>query len=275
MQADYAAHYRELYERHWWWRARERIVLRELARLELRAGQETILDIGCGDGLFFDALSRYGDVQGVEADESLVSPGGPWRDRIHVGPFDERFRPGRRFSLILMLDVLEHLADPSAALAHVRSLLTDDGTLVLTVPAFKTLWTTHDDLNHHYTRYTKPRLRQVAEDAGLAVLRMRYLFQWTCPAKLAVRLKERFVSTTPASPRLPPPMINRALYTATLLEQAILQRLEPPFGSSLLMVAGRQTTAPPSVPRSVGEVYSLDASLEGASGPMALSHSQT
>ena len=244
MQADYAAQYRELYQRHWWWRARERFILRELDRLELRLGIESILDVGCGDGLFFDELSRYGDVHGVEADEALVSPGGVWRERIHIGPFDERFQPQRRFTLIVMLDVLEHLADPLSALAHVDRLLADDGKLLLTVPAFNLLWTTHDDLNHHYTRYTKSRLGEVAEKAGLEVLRMRYLFQWTCPVKLAVRLKERLVSTKPASPRLPSPIVNRALYGATLLEQAIMERLPPPFGSSLLMVARKKLPAP-------------------------------
>jgi 2-polyprenyl-3-methyl-5-hydroxy-6-metoxy-1,4-benzoquinol methylase len=239
MQADYAAEYRDLYQRHWWWRARERFILRELDRLELNRGHETILDIGCGDGLFFDALSQYGEVQGVEADESLVSPDGRWRDRIHIGAFDRRFQPGTRFSLIVMLDVLEHLADPLSALEQVRELLVEEGKLVLTVPAFNLLWTTHDDLNHHFTRYTKARLGEVAGAAGIEVVRMRYLFQWTCPVKLAVRVKERLVATRPASPRVPPAIINRALYGATLLEQAVLERVAPPFGSSLLMVARR------------------------------------
>lgn len=241
MQADYAVQYRELYQRHWWWRARERCILRELGRLDLRPGQESILDIGCGDGLFFDRLSGYGHVEGVEADASLVSSNGPWRDRIYIGPFDERFQPGRRFSLILMLDVLEHLADPVGALAHAGRLLTGDGRLLLTVPAFNLLWTTHDDLNHHYTRYAEKPLRQVTEAAGLEVVRMQYLFQWTCPVKLAVRLKERLVRTEPASPQLPPPLVNRGLYWLTLLEQAIVDRVPVPFGSSLLMVARHET----------------------------------
>jgi 2-polyprenyl-3-methyl-5-hydroxy-6-metoxy-1,4-benzoquinol methylase len=251
MQADYAAGYRELYERHWWWRARERRILRELSRLKLRPGQESILDVGCGDGLFFDRLAAFGHVQGVEADASLVNPNGRWRDRIYVGPFDERFQPGRRFSLILMLDVLEHLADPVGALVHVARLLADEGKLVLTVPAFNALWTTHDDLNHHYTRYTKGPLRQVTEAAGLRVVRMQYLFQWTCPMKLAVRAKEQLIRTEPAPPQLPPPRVNQALFGLTLFEQAVTDRLPIPFGSSLLMVAerGQPSSSPTDLAR--------------------------
>src|SRR5436190_189838 len=77
VDATYAQEYRELYERHWWWRARERFILDELARLRPAAGWGAILDVGCGDALFFDALSRFGDVEGVEPDASLVTPNGP------------------------------------------------------------------------------------------------------------------------------------------------------------------------------------------------------
>jgi 2-polyprenyl-3-methyl-5-hydroxy-6-metoxy-1,4-benzoquinol methylase len=54
-----------------------------------------------------------------------------------------------------MLDALEHLENPVAALRHVCELLTPEGTFIATVPAFMALWTNHDVLNHHFTRYTK------------------------------------------------------------------------------------------------------------------------
>lgn len=231
MDAAYAREYRELYERHWWWRAREALVLRTLRRLREGRGPGRILDVGCGDGLFFDRLAELGEVEGLEPDASLLTPDSPHRGRITVAPFDERFQPGRRYALVLMLDVLEHLPDAEGALRHARSLLEPDGRLVVTVPAFQWLWTHHDDLNRHYVRYTESTLRDVAGRAGLRVEESRYFFHWTVPGKLAVRAKERVLG--PGGPeRVPAAPVNRALYLLSRAEQA----LRLPFGSSLLAV---------------------------------------
>jgi SAM-dependent methyltransferase len=242
MDQAYAAQYRRLYERHWWWRARERAILDTLRRSGLANQGRPILDIGCGDGLLMDRLVEFGEPEGIgiEIDESLVSSDGRWRKQIHIGPFDGEFQPSRRYALIVMLDVLEHLPDAPAALRHAIELLADDGLLLITVPAFRALWTSHDELNHHYTRYTKRTFSRLATEAGLAIDEMRYLFHWTCPVKLAVRLKESLLHSVPAPPKIPSPLINSALYGLTCFEQAVLGRVPMPFGSSLLVVGHRQ-----------------------------------
>jgi 2-polyprenyl-3-methyl-5-hydroxy-6-metoxy-1,4-benzoquinol methylase len=242
MDAEYGARYRELYQRHWWWRARESVVLEALNRHRPPAGWRTVLDVGCGDGLLFDALARLEGVQlieGVEPARALVSPDGRHASRIHVVPFDTSFDVGRRYSLILMLDVLEHLADPVAALRHALSLLEPDGVFLATVPAFRALWTRHDDLNHHYARYDKQSMRDVANRAGLRIDEARYFFRWTALAKLAARLIEAVVPGEPSSPMVPPAPINFALYTVSRLEHRVAGALPLPFGSSLLVVGHR------------------------------------
>jgi 2-polyprenyl-3-methyl-5-hydroxy-6-metoxy-1,4-benzoquinol methylase len=115
MDPRYGERYRELYERHWWWRARARFVNDVVRRRKPKQGWQNILDIGCGDGLFFPELSQFGEVEGVEPFAELVNPTNPYRSRIHIVPFDENFQPQKRYSLILMLDVLEHLEDAIAA----------------------------------------------------------------------------------------------------------------------------------------------------------------
>ena len=239
MESAYARRYRDLYLHHWWWRARERLIVSTLRSIEPPGGWRSILDVGCGDGLFFDRLSEFGDVHGVEADASLVDANGRWASRIRVGPFDETFQTAEHYSLITMLDVVEHLPDARAALRHAGELLEPDGTLVVTVPAFQALWTSHDDLNHHVRRFTAGTLAAAARDAGFAPVSMRYFYFWTCPIKLLIRLKEQTLGSTPAPPRVPAAAINRALYAVSLIEQATIGRLPMPFGSSLLLVARR------------------------------------
>lgn len=200
-----------------------------------------ILDIGCGDGLFFDRLAEFGEVEGVEADSSLVDPQGPHRSRIHVRNFDADFRPDRGYGLIVMLDVLEHMPDPLGAMRHALELLDDDGTLLITVPAFRLLWTAHDDWNHHYTRYTKGSFATLALQVGLNVRESRYFFHWTFPVKLAVRMKEAILGKPERPEDVPASLVNRGLYALSRLEQRMLSRVPMPFGSSLLIVAGKNS----------------------------------
>ena len=237
MDPTYGQQYRELYHRHWWWRVREAEILREIRRVKPPAGSR-ILDIGSGDGLFFDELSRFGRVEGIEPDVTLLDPDGPWRGAIHPVPFDERFQPGHQFDVILMLDVLEHLETPVESLRHALRLLAAGGRIIVTVPAFQWLWTRHDDLNRHVRRYDRHSFAELAREAGLEIRRTRYLFQWVVPAKLAVRGVQRFVSGPPRPPRIPPEPINRLLLAATRLEQSVNSVVPMPFGGSLLAVGG-------------------------------------
>ena len=239
MDPEYARRYRELYERHWWWRAREQFVLEVVRRHLSPGGARSILDVGCGDGLLFDRLAQFGEVQGVESDPTLVGPANPHRYRIHIGPFDASFAPGKRYGLILMLDVLEHLPDPADALRRAVDLLASDGLLVVTVPAFRLLWTTHDVLNHHYTRYTRRGFMALARAAGVRVTHAVYFFHWLFPAKLVTRLIEAITHPRPSAPRVPPGWVNETLYRLSRLEQRLLTPLGVPFGSSLLAVGQR------------------------------------
>jgi SAM-dependent methyltransferase len=235
MDPEYALRYRELYEKHWWWRAREDLILETIDRLRPSAGS-AILDVGCGDGLFFEKLSRYGSVEGIEMDPTGVTPGGRWASQIHVQPFDERFQPGRRYGLVLLLDVLEHFPDPEVRLTRALQLLEPGGAIVVTVPAFRSMWTSHDVLNRHFTRYTIGSLERLAREAGARVETSRYFFQWMSPLKLALRLREAIVHPAPQTPRIPRDWLNRALYRLSRLEQKAISRWPIPFGSSLLAV---------------------------------------
>lgn len=239
MDPRYAREYRELYEHHWWWRTREKLIVETLCRLQPPGGWRSgVLDVGCGDGLFFDELAQFGDVEGVEMDGSLISDESARTKHIHIGPFDDSFQPGKRYSLVVMLDVLEHLPAPIDALRQVMTLLEPRGTLLVTVPAFNLIWTTHDDVNEHLARYTKSSFRRLARQAGVRIERMRYFFHWTFFAKILVHLMESVRRPTPTPPSIPPRWINETLKLFSRAEQKTLGALPVPFGSSLMIVAG-------------------------------------
>lgn len=244
MDPRYAARYVDLFRRHWWWRAREVVILRELASRLPPGAAGRVLDVGCGGGALFGPLARYGAVEGIEPDAALAAMADTTHGRVHAVPFDERFRPAAPFGLVVMLDVLEHLDDPAGALRHAASLLRPGGLLVATVPAFNALWTTHDVLNAHRTRYTRTTLRQVAAGSGLRLLHDRYLFHWMVPAKLLVRAFEAVRRPAPALPTVPPGPLNRALFLLSRADERLLGPLRLPFGSSVLAVFERPADAP-------------------------------
>jgi SAM-dependent methyltransferase len=235
MNAQYSAAYPNLYRRHWWWRVREDILLQKISALLGGARGVRILDVGCGAALFFDALDPVGFVEGLESDRTAVERSGKWRTRITIGELDESYRPAAPYDLILMLDVIEHIRDPGPVLRRAAQLLAPAGRLLVTVPAFSCLWTSHDDMNDHAARYTARQLRAAFEAAGLVTLDMGYLFQSLVVPKLLVRAKERLISRRPHVPRVPPPALNRAARAWFRAEYRLAGWL--PFGGSLMAVA--------------------------------------
>lgn len=247
MDPAYVRRYRDLYQRHWWWRAREEVIVGLLREHRPPGGWPHILNVGCAGGWLFDRLTEFGDAHGVELDESLVGEDPAMRRRIHIGPFDETYQPPQRFGLILMLDVIEHLNDPAAALRRAMSMLEPDGLLLVTVPAFQALWTTHDDVNEHRIRYTKTSMRTAAAAGGMRIERMKYFFYWTAPVKFAQRVVEGVARSRAKPAAVPPRPVNALLYALSRAEYAALGRWPVPFGSSLV-VLGRhpKTSSPPS-----------------------------
>jgi SAM-dependent methyltransferase len=238
VEREYSDAYAGLYRAHWWFRVREELLVETIRKYRPPAGWGAILDVGCGDGLLFDRLAEFGAVEGVEPDAVVVST--RFRDRIHTLPFDDQFRPGKLYSLVLLLDVLEHLPDPAAALRRALELLAPEGRVIITLPAFQILWTNHDVLNHHLRRYTRRSFRELAASCGLALDEERYLFPSLFPAKLAARAAERLLRLPPRVPSIPPAWLNRALYRYSRREQRLAMAVPFPFGISLLLV-GRGT----------------------------------
>jgi 2-polyprenyl-3-methyl-5-hydroxy-6-metoxy-1,4-benzoquinol methylase len=244
VQSEYSKNYRQLYHNHWWWRSRESYILKTLNRWHLETKEtlpvsREILDVGCGDGLFFPVLNQFGNVTGVESDPDIVDPAGEFFEKIHLGPFDDSYQPHKQFQWITMLDVIEHIPDVTSALRLASDLLSDDGRVLITVPAFNLLWTKHDDFNHHQTRYTKRLLKQQTADAGLKIVNMHYFYHWTFAAKLFVKLKEAIVTAPPVTAQVPATWINKTCQTLCQIEQRLITPLRLPFGSSLFAVAVR------------------------------------
>ena len=236
MDREYALGYKSLYQNHFWWRAREKFIIEILKSIVPSGGFGKILDIGCGEGLSFGFLSRFGEPEGIESDP-LLTENDDNGYKIFKAQFDDDFLPQKKYGCILMLDSLEHMPNPERALCHARELLTDNGFLIITVPAMMNLWTSHDDINHHYIRYSKRTLKAILTKASYDIVSMRYFFQWMAPLKFIQRAKERVIHSENKPAHIPMKPINLSAYALSRFEWFTYGRILQFFGSSLLAIA--------------------------------------
>jgi hypothetical protein len=101
-------------------------------------------------------------------------------------------RPTGTFGGVLMLDVIEHVPDDVAFVRDVVDGSLDSGGWVLaSVPAYQSLFSSHDRALKHFRRYSPAELRTVLEAAGLSVVVRGGLFHGLLPARGAQVLRER------------------------------------------------------------------------------------
>ena len=182
MERELYDQHRKMQETHWWFCGKKEIVIdfaEHQAGLMRSSSPMQILDIGCGMGLMLDALKLYGNVYGMDAEDVAVqycrANNETIKDSIKLGalPNEVPFEKGT-FDFIFALDVLEHVYDDESAMKTIFNLLKPGGKLVATVPALMSMWSAHDELNHHFRRYEKNEFYEKITGAGFKVLKMSF-----------------------------------------------------------------------------------------------------
>jgi SAM-dependent methyltransferase len=166
-------------------RVREDGYVRRLSRLsvmrtlESRTGR-TVLDIGCGCGLFLFSMASSGwRVAGLEPSEQAVAFATQrlGLDQIGRGDVTSADFSGEQFDLVTMWHVLEHVADPLDTLRRLHPWLRSDGLLAVCVPniqslqarVFRRYWF-HLDVPRHLVHYSPVTLQFLLGRAGFEIV---------------------------------------------------------------------------------------------------------
>lgn len=207
---------------HWYYVAKGR-ALRAFLR-GARAG--ALLDVGAGSGVFSRQLLDAGLCERAtcvdpayarEHDETQNGRPIVFRRAVEKPAAD----------LVLMMDVLEHVDDDRALLRQYTDAMPPGGRVMITVPAFRFLWSGHDVFLEHRRRYTRAGIEAAVRDAGLTVERSRYFYGLLFPAAAAIRLygarklKNREIAPKSDLRRVPEPL-NRTLTLIHDLERMTL-----------------------------------------------------
>ena len=232
---------RHLEETHWWFAARRDLLCRALDRYATRPGSNLrLLDVGCGTGGTLERLKPYGVAVGVDL-EPLALRFCRERGLPHLVCASATALPfaDNAFDVAVALDVLEHIPDHRAAAGEIARVLKPGGVLFATVPAYRALWSGHDDALMHQRRYVAREVSELLTGAGLRVEHLTYTVTAPLPVAFVLRRTSRLLR-----PHAPPradvaptrPLLNRFLRGLLNMEGRWAVRRRVPLGLTVFAV---------------------------------------
>lgn len=181
--------------RHPWESGRAKTIA-TILKTKLPTSFVDILDMGCGDAYFANVLSNTLNNKNITAidlnfsDEHLKNLNA---DYPHI-QFGTHLKSDQRFHLIILMDVIEHIEHDKAFLNNLaQNHLHSNGIIVITVPAFQSLFSDHDIFLKHYRRYSRIQLINTVIDCGLTPQRSGYFFFSLLLPRALIMLKEKFL----------------------------------------------------------------------------------
>ena len=210
----------------------------------MRGDDRQVVEVGCGTGGNLPMLAQFGRVLAAEHETlALAHVRRQHEDRFEILPHTIPEPLPRKFDILAMLDVLEHIEDDAGALTWASEQLASGGVAVFTVPAFQFLWSELDVAVHHFRRYRPSTLRALVPPS-LEILHLScyntLLFAPIACVRLAQRLLPKSVRTGGEQLDVPPRAINWLFYRLFRAERHVAPRFRVPFGVSLLLVLRRR-----------------------------------
>ena len=235
MQASHLQQLVDLEDSYWWHVAKRQLVTRLLDKYCPAPGRLVEGGIGSGRNLLEFEQMGY-DVTGFDLmPESVAHVRSRGIEDVRVHDLGDPW-PVDAGSLkaVVLLDVLEHVEFPVDVLRHVHQSLSDDGAVIVTVPAYPWLYSRWDEQLGHFRRYTVREFRRQANEAGFRVQWLNHWNSFTLPAAVAVRSWERLFPRRdqPDFPQISD-FTNSALQSAAAAERWVMDRLPVPAGLSL------------------------------------------
>lgn len=142
----------------------------------------TLLDVGCGTGIFVDVARALGfDTTGVEPSRWASQYAREERNLdVQCGQIEDISPDRHSFDIITLWEVIEHMEAPVEALRHAHRLLGDDGLLVLSVPNSRgpvgwCRWGRELMPWWHLQHFTPRTIRLALEKSGFRIIRLQML----------------------------------------------------------------------------------------------------
>ena len=243
MKSEYVARYARITASNWWVRSRHELVHR-LAVEAFGEPPRRVLDVGTMDGALLARFNFASVRLGVDYQIARhARPAGTFLETARFSKASACLLPFAAESLdaVLSVDVLEHIADHTAALREAARILTPGGVLVLVVPAHEWLRTSRDAYLGHLRRYARRDLERLIQATGLRIQRSTFFAIPSAFGLLGLRALEGISAIPPNRANNAAQMrtgrLNAVLYRLVCVEATLARSVGLPFGSSIAIVA--------------------------------------
>lgn len=229
MDKGYEQEYKNIEQYHPWFVARRELIYNIIRNTRKDA---KIIDVGCGTGITSDYLQKRGfkNVCGIDNSVNFIEYN---KEGFILGDVLKLPLKSNFFDVVLCLDVIEHLENDKAVANELYRILSKDGCLVVTVPAFQFLWSNHDVVNHHYCRYNAKKLKELFK--SMKVVKISYWnFSLFLPA-LILKLFPRKSEKNHNFIKLPK-FFDYLIFSILKLENLLFTWFNLPFGTSLIII---------------------------------------
>ena len=246
MKTEWIRAERDLDETYWWFVGRRAILERVLRRFGKHS--RVAVDIGCGSGRNMQVLACLADrVIGLDRSSAALELAASHRRQTVRADGQAIPLADSSVDLLSALDVLEHLDDDLGALDEFQRVLRPEGLLLVSVPAYRFLWSEHDEALLHRRRYVASELHIKLTRAGFRVLKRSYAVFFAFFPIVLYRLFRGLVPKDPLAPKASyvrlPAVLNRLLIALLRLEAWMIGAINLPWGTSLVVLAQKGRTA--------------------------------
>jgi SAM-dependent methyltransferase len=232
-----------------WFRSRNRIIVRAFRKYLRQPARPRVLEIGCGTGFVLSALhaERRFDLVGSEQHEAGLVWARRRLPQVEFVQLDARHLPYQAaFDAIGAFDVIEHIPEDEEVMTNVHRALRPKGLFLLTVPQHAWLWSAQDELSHHQRRYSRAELRAKLERNGFKLRFCSSFVFVLLPLMYLARLRRKPTGKLAAATEADyaelalPAVLDRVMEAAMRLDEGLIAAgVSLPVGGSLLVVAER------------------------------------